>query len=123
VTESLTICVVDDDISVRRALTRLLESGGYRVQTFASGAELLRADLPGSGCVILDVQMPVLSGVEVYRRLRKTHPEVPVLFLTAHADDLAGVIGADGVEILRKPLDEPQLLAALERLRAKTRRP
>ena len=110
------IAVVDDDAAVRTALGRLLRLADYRVATFGCAAEFLASlgrELPA--CVILDVQMPGLSGLEVQSRMRAMHIDVPVVFITA-GDDLGlsqTVQNAGGVTLLRKPFPNDALLNAI----------
>jgi FixJ family two-component response regulator len=119
------IAIVDDDESVRRAIKRLVRSLGMDADMFTSGqefAELMEAmPLLQADCVILDVQMPGLSGLEVQERLAKSHSRLPVIFITAH-DDLGlreRALAAGAVAFLRKPFNDELLIrtlrAALER--------
>jgi len=110
------IFVVDDDLSVRKALKRLLSSAGYEVVTFGSAEEVLTsgwAEPPG--VFVIDVRMPGLSGLELQRALAASGSRTPVIFITAHQDDqartLAGKAGA--VAYLEKPMDEQILLEAI----------
>jgi two-component system response regulator FixJ len=108
--------VVDDEAPVRTALARLLCLADYEVAAFGSGEEFL-ASLAARcpACVILDVHMPGLSGLDVQARLQAAHIEVPLVFITA-SDDLAlgpRVLAAGGVQLLRKPFSNDQLLAAI----------
>ena len=113
------IVVVDDDVSVRRGLSRLLSTAGYRVWTFASGRELLEwngADTPS--CLVLDVRMPGLSGVAVHEALRAAGQRVPVIFITGDADIPEATRSSSGssVAILSKPVDDDELFATVQRL-------
>jgi FixJ family two-component response regulator len=113
-----TIVVVDDDASVRRGLARLLRSTGYRAETFASALEFLeRGAGDDPACLVLDVRMPGLSGFDLHEVLAGEGLDVPVVFITGHADlSMAGrTVKADGVDILAKPFDGQALLAAVER--------
>jgi CheY-like chemotaxis protein len=123
--ESL-IVVVDDDVSVRRGLSRLLSTAGYRVWTFASGRELLEwdgADTPS--CLVLDVRMPGLSGVAVHEALRAAGQRVPVIFITGDADIPETTRSSPGssVAILSKPVDDDELFATVQRLIASSKVP
>jgi len=110
------IAIVDDEASVRTAIGRLLRLGDYAVLAFGSGEEFLAslsAHLPE--CIVLDVHMPGLSGLDVMCRLRKEHIDVPVIFITA-SDDLtldAKTAAAGGVRLLRKPFSNAALLDAV----------
>jgi CheY-like chemotaxis protein len=113
------IVVVDDDVSVRRGLSRLLSTAGYRVWTFASGRELLEwhsTDTPS--CLVLDVRMPGLSGVAVHEALRAAGQRIPVIFITGDADIPETTRSSSGasVAILSKPVDDDELFATVQRL-------
>ena len=112
-----TVLVVDDDASVRKSLRRLFRSAGYAVQSFASGEELFSHDpFEGPCCLVLDVQMPGMSGLEVQHRLATSGRNVPIIFITAHADapvrDQAMQTGATA--FLIKPFHDQMLLDAVE---------
>jgi FixJ family two-component response regulator len=109
------ILVVDDDESVCRALSRLLRSFGFEVQTFGSAAELL-ASGPAADtlCIVADVRMPVMGGIELCELLRASGREVPTVFVTAHGtDDLRSLV-LQGAPVLQKPVDADQLVEAIE---------
>jgi len=112
------ITVVDDDASVRESISSLLRSVGHAVNEFGSAEELVAsAALDETDCVITDVRMPGMSGLELQRRLALSHPRLPVILMTAHASDEEVRLRAlkDGaVEYLFKPLDEETLLRAVE---------
>ena len=112
------ITVVDDDASVRESMSSLLRSVGHAVYAFASAEELVAsAALEKSDCVITDVRMPGMSGLELQRFIALSHPRLPVILMTAHASDEEVRFRAlrDGaVEYLSKPLDEETLLTAIE---------
>src|SRR6266540_2907004 len=81
------VFVVDDDVSVREALGSLIRSAGLRAETFASAQEFLarpRADVPS--CLVLDVQLPGLSGLDLQQELAKADVQIPIIFLTGHGD-------------------------------------
>ena len=118
------ISVIDDDASVRAATNNLLASHGYPVQTFASAEEFLQsAHLNDTSCVIADVQMPVMSGVELLTTMRAQGYRVPFIFITAFPDESvrARVLKAGAICFLAKPFAGPTLIncldAALERHR------
>jgi FixJ family two-component response regulator len=118
------IYVIDDEITIGIALQRLLRSVGLAVQTFTSAQEFLNAELQdASGCLVLDVRMPGMNGLEVQQRLAAAGICLPVIFLTGHADIQMTVraMKAGAVEFLTKPFHEQELLdaiqAALQRLR------
>jgi FixJ family two-component response regulator len=110
--------VVDDDASVRESMSSLLRSLGHTVKEFGSADELLAsAALDETDCVITDVRMPGMSGLELQRRLTRSHPRLPVILMTAHASDEEVRLRAlkDGpMAYLSKPLDEETLLSAVE---------
>ncbi len=108
--------MVDDDASVRVALGRLVRSAGLAVETFASAEDLLEAWPSGpSGCLILDVQLPGLSGLELQSKLAALGSTVPIIFITAHDDPDARTQALNGgaAEFLEKPFDDEDLLAAI----------
>jgi FixJ family two-component response regulator len=109
--------VVDDDDSVRRATRRLLRAAGYEVETYSSGAEFLDAVKDRRpGCVIVDLHMPGMSGLEVQSTLTVSGLDIPVLFITAYDDPGARdrAVQAGAVGYLRKPFSEEALLKAID---------
>jgi FixJ family two-component response regulator len=110
-----TVYVVDDDESVRKALTRMFKTLGWRVLAFESGNEFLEAQLTGPGCLILDVRMPGLSGLELQEELGARHIDLPVIFMTAHAEISTCVkaMKAGAVDFLLKPVAEQTLVEAV----------
>jgi FixJ family two-component response regulator len=121
-----TVFVVDDDASIRRALSYLLESAGYRAETYASVEEFLaRESFDGVGCIVLDVRMPGLSGMELQVKLLESDCDVmPVIFLTGHGELDIGIqaMKKGAVDFLTKPCDDEQLLEAVAAALAKARR-
>jgi FixJ family two-component response regulator len=113
----LTVFVVDDDPSVRKSLARLLRSAGYAAETFATAAEFLdrRRTLGAWGCLVLDVQMPGQSGLELQRELCQSPEPIPIVFITGHGDIPTSVAAmkAGAVSFLSKPLDGADLLEAV----------
>jgi FixJ family two-component response regulator len=117
--ESEVISIVDDDLSVRRALRRLVGSAGYQVETFASAREFLgSAHKSAIGCLVLDVHMDGMSGFELQERLVSDQREIPIIFITAHDDagtrERIRTSGAAGY--LSKPFDPQALLDAIHRV-------
>jgi FixJ family two-component response regulator len=113
-----TIFVVDDDVSVRRALARLLTSVGLRVELFVDASELpARVSNDEHGCILLDIKMPRTTGIELQRKLRDSGIEVPVIFLSAFADvPLTVRAMKDGaLDVISKPFQEGTLLDAVHR--------
>jgi FixJ family two-component response regulator len=111
-----TVFVVDDDASVREALASLIASVALRVECFATPGEFLRrARNDSPSCVVLDVRMPGLSGLEVQQRLAHTERKMPVIFISAHGDiPMAVRAMKDGaIEFLPKPFRDEDLLSAI----------
>jgi len=111
------IAVVDDDESVRRATRRLLRAAGFEAETYASGTEFLEAIKHSRpSCIIVDLHMPGMSGLEVQSRLAVGGFEIPVLFITAYDDPGARdrALQAGAVSYLRKPFTEEALLQAID---------
>src|SRR5258708_20067121 len=108
------IAVVDDDACVRESMSSLLRSVGHAVHEFGSGEELVAsAALDQTDCVITDVRMPGMSGLELQRRLALSHPRLPVILMTAHAlDDEVRLraLTAGAADYLANPLDHQTLL-------------
>jgi FixJ family two-component response regulator len=112
------VFVVDDNPSVRKSLSRLLGSAGYAVETFASAREFLaRAPSAGPCCLVLDVRMPGLTGIEMQEALAAAGRQVSIVFVTGHVDVRASVkaMRAGAVDLLTKPIDQEELLAAIAR--------
>jgi len=112
------IFVVDDDASVRKSLSRLLGSHGLTVETFDSAEQFLKREpYDGTGCIILDVRMPGLSGIALHDELARTDYHVPVIFITGHGDIPMGVeaMKKGASDFLPKPFEESQLLDAVNR--------
>ena len=111
------VFVVDDDLSVREALGSLIRSAGLKVETFASAHEFLarpRADMPS--CLVLDVRLPGLSGLELQKRMAEVNIEIPIIFITGHGDVPTTVqaMKAGAVEFLTKPFRDEDLLEAIQ---------
>ena len=112
-----TVFLVDDDDSFRRAASRLLQAAGFAVQTYASAGEFLLASAGETpGCVLLDVQMPGPSGLDLHAALAKQDPAVPVVFVTGHGDIPLGVqaMKSGAVDFLTKPVKREVLLNAVQ---------
>jgi len=110
------VVVIDDDDSVRESLPDLLREFGFAVQTFGSAEEFLASgDLARTRCLILDVAMPGMSGPDLQRELRRRGLKLPIVFITAHADEAIRprLLGEGAVECLFKPFSEAALLNAL----------
>jgi FixJ family two-component response regulator len=120
------VFVVDDDVSVREALKNLLQSVDLEVEAFGSAAGFLKYKLPdAAACLVLDIRMPGVSGLDFQAELAKADIRIPIIFLTAHGDIPMSVraMKAGAVEFLTKPFREQDLLdaiqVALERDRAR----
>jgi len=114
--EGKTVFIVDDDEEMGQSLASLLGSLGYRVEVFRAALSFLeRAQTGISGCVLLDVRLPVVSGLEIQRRLSEAKQTIPVIFLTAHGDIQMAVAAmkAGAIEFLPKPFREQQLVDAV----------
>ena len=110
------VSIVDDDESVRESLPDLLRQFGYAVRVFSSAEEFLESDGVGrTSCLILDVAMPGMSGPELQRELTRRRQEIPIVFITAGADETIRplVLEQGAVACLFKPFSETALLAAL----------
>ncbi|HEY2422865.1 MAG TPA: sigma-54 dependent transcriptional regulator [Chthoniobacterales bacterium] len=110
------VFVVDDDVSVREALSSLIRSAGLTVKTFASASESLRGlEKEQPGCLVLDIQLPDINGFELQQRLATDHIQIPIIFLTGHGDIPMSVraIKAGAVEFLTKPFDDEYLLETI----------
>lgn len=116
---NVTISVIDDDESVRRALKRLLKSAGYSVEVFSSAHDFLdrRFSNDSSGLLILDIQMPEMDGFELMDVLSSSRGKWPVIFITAHDNPGTKARAIDGgaVAFLQKPFDDTLLLDAIAR--------
>jgi FixJ family two-component response regulator len=111
------ISVVDDDDSVRESLGGLIRSVGFAVKVFASAEEFLNSDhLRNTDCLILDVRMPGMNGLELQRQLAASYSKIPVIFITAHGDEevRARALNGGAVDYLLKPFSEEALLNAID---------
>jgi FixJ family two-component response regulator len=111
------ICIVDDDLSVRRALGRLVKSFGFKVQLFASARECLNAAyIDQAACLIADITMPDMDGFEMYSLLKATDRAIPTVFISARDDSSfqGKAISIGGIAFVSKPCDEKQLHRAID---------
>ena len=116
------VFVVDDNLSVRKSLSRLLTLAGYTVETFRSAREFLIREAPaGPCCLVLDVRMPDLTGIEMQAALAAAGRRMSIVFITGYVDVPASVKAMKGgaVDLLTKPIDREELLAAVARAVAK----
>ena len=110
------VFVVDDDVAMRESLKNLLRSVGLRVEAFASAQEFLRSirlDVPG--CLVLDVRLPGLSGLDLQKRMAEAGTDIPIIFLTGHADIPMSVraMKQGAVDLLTKPVNDDDLIKAV----------
>lgn len=111
-----TVFVVDDDLSIREALSSLIRSVGLRVETFPSAADFLQQPRPaGNACLVLDVRMPGLSGLDLQAEFARRGEPIPIIFITGHGDIPMAVraMKAGAVEFLSKPFRDEDLLDAI----------
>jgi FixJ family two-component response regulator len=112
----LTVAVVDDELPIRRALTRLLRSANYQVLSYGSGLEFLAArEVEQPACLVLDIRMQGLTGFDVQARLKELHIALPIVFITALDDprDIDKAKQSGAVALLRKPFGDNEFLAAV----------
>ena len=117
-----TIFVIDDDTQVRRAVGRLLTSAGYRVELFGSAMQFLETtDGDRPGCLVIDLRLPGLNGIDLFNLLQTTGKTIPMVFLTGYGDVPTSVqaMKAGAVDFLTKPVDEEDLLEAIGRALAR----
>jgi two-component system, LuxR family, response regulator FixJ len=115
--------VIDDDSGVRRSLQLVMESASLAVQVYASGAEFLDAVDPHQpGCMVLDLRMPDMSGIEVLQRLRAAHNDIPAIIISGHADVPTTISGMKlgAIDLLQKPFEPRALLEAVHGAIAKS---
>jgi FixJ family two-component response regulator len=116
VTEAPFVSVVDDDDAVREAVSDVLREFGFSVGAFSSAEEFLAFDaMDQTGCLVLDIAMPGMTGLELQRELKRRGQGIPIVFITAHADRTLRLraLGAGAVECLFKPFTEAALLDAV----------
>jgi FixJ family two-component response regulator len=111
------VVVVDDEESVRQAVQRLLRAAGLSVESFASAEDFLKSgQLNATGCLVADIRMPGMSGLDLLAELNKKHLPIPTIFITAHGDENLRMqaMRAGAVKFLAKPVDGAILLAGVE---------
>jgi FixJ family two-component response regulator len=111
------IAIVDDEESVRKALSRLIRAAGFSVETYSSGADFLRTvEARPPHCVLLDLRMPQVSGFDVQRALKQANAQVPVVIITGDdsAESRADALRQGAKAYLRKPVDDAMLLDAIQ---------
>jgi len=110
------VFVIDDDLSMRRALTNLIQSVGLEVETFGSAAELMKGELPEvASCLVLDIRLPGLSGLDLQAELARANIRIPIIFITGHGDIPMTVRAMKGgaIDFLTKPFRDQDLLDAV----------
>jgi FixJ family two-component response regulator len=116
-TDEATVFIIDDDVGVRAAMQRLLKSVGLHAESFATPQEFFRHQLPdGPSCLVLDVRLPGMSGLDVQRKLIESGFHIPVIFITGHGDIPMTVkaMKSGAVEFLTKPFRDQDLLDAIQ---------
>jgi FixJ family two-component response regulator len=112
-----TVFIIDDDRGMRQAIQDLVESVGLRAESFATGEEFLSRKRAGDpSCLVLDVRLPQMSGLDFQRRLAETGVQIPIIFITAHGDIPMSVkaLKSGAVEFLTKPFRDQDLLDAIQ---------
>jgi FixJ family two-component response regulator len=111
------VAIIEDDESYRVAVQRLLKSAGFSVQSFASAEDFLSSGQQGeTGCLITDIRMPGMSGLDLQSKLNSDHCPIPTIFITAHGDEKMRLQAMRGgaVKFLAKPFDGEVLLEAVQ---------
>jgi FixJ family two-component response regulator len=119
------VFIVDDDASVRKALGRLVRAAGYEVELFGCASEFLAREVSiRPACLLLDVRMPGMSGIELQQTLGGTQRDLPIVFITGHGDEAVRerTLAAGAVDVLYKPVDDRVLLAAIEQALSRSQR-
>ena len=117
---------VDDDFRVRESIESLVEYAGYRTQVFSSAEEFLESGTLGeANCVLTDVRLPGMDGLELQRRIRVEHPMLPIIFISAHFDEEIRRRALEGgaIDFMYKPFDAGDLLDAISRVLRGGQRP
>ena len=115
--KDITVFIVDDDESVRRALKRLIKVAGFKAQTFGSARQFIDSGhCQSAGVLVLDVRMPEMSGLELQKHLIDSGSDMPIIFITAHQDIQARrmALEAGAIDFLKKPFEEQSLLDAVQ---------
>lgn len=123
--EAATVFIVDDDPGMRDSLRFLLESRGFSVEAFGSAQDFLKSSGPGrGGCLVVDVRMPDMTGLELQERLARTHSPLRIVVMTGHADVAmaVGAMKAGAVDFIEKPFSDEVLVESVERALEQSRR-
>jgi FixJ family two-component response regulator len=118
------VFVVDDDISVRESVELLIQSAGWQPETFSCAQDFLgRSRAPVPSCLVLDISMPGLNGLELQKRVVAEHPDLPIIFITGHGDvpKTVQAMKAGAVEFLTKPFKDDVLLSAIQQALERSR--
>jgi two-component system response regulator FixJ len=117
VTEDLHVFVVDDDADIRDSMMMLLEGAGFKVRTFASARQFLADKDPKLGCVVADIRMPDMSGLELQEEIARRHPGLPVIIITGHGDVPLAVraMKAGAIDFIEKPFDDEKMIDGIRR--------
>ena len=110
------VAIVDDDELIRQALDRLMRLAGFKAQSFASAEEFLHSGiLNETGCLVSDIRMPGMSGIDLQKRLKEENERIPIIFITAHGDAqmCLQALREGAVEFLSKPFNEDDLLKTI----------
>ena len=122
--ETPTVFIIDDDPSARKGLSRLVRAAGMSVEVYGSALEFLeRKHYDGYGCILLDVKMPGLNGLELQEELAKADYSLPIIFISGHADvpEAARAMKKGAVDFLTKPVDRDHLLESISESLARDR--
>src|SRR5271165_2471781 len=113
-----TVFIIDDDVGVRESIKDLVDSVGLHAESFATAQEFLSSDRPrGPSCLVLDVRLPGISGLDLQQELRRAGIRIPIIFITGHADIPMTVkaMKSGAVEFLTKPFRDQDLLDVIQR--------
>ena len=116
--EATTVFIIDDDVGVRESIKDLVESVGLHAESFATAQEFLSSERPGGpSCLVLDVRLPGISGLDLQQQLRRAGVRIPIIFITGHADIPMTVkaMKSGAVEFLTKPFRDQDLLDVIQR--------
>ena len=116
--KDITVFILDDDASVRKALKRLIKVAGFKAQTFGSAREFIDSGhYQSAGILVLDVRMPGMNGLELQKYLTDSGSDMPIIFITAHEDIQARrkALEAGAIDFIKKPFDDQTLLDGIQR--------
>ena len=115
--DAATVFIIDDDAGVRESIKDLVESVGLRAEAFSTAQEFLSSDRGGPSCLVLDVRLPGISGLDLQHELRRTGIKIPIIFVTGHADVpmTVAAMKSGAIEFLTKPFRDQDLLDVIQR--------